>query len=311
MSPGMFRLSAKCYHDVMRLLDTEIGGDAPLFFFAGPCVIESEHLALSTAEVIADIAARTGALIVYKSSFDKANRSSGRSYRGPGMGEGLRILDKVKLQTGLPVVTDVHDASQVESVAEVVDVLQTPAFLARQTDFIEAVAAAGRPVNIKKMQGMAPADMVNVAEKAEAAGYPDQTIMLCERGTSFGYGNLVVDMRGLEIMSRTGFPVIFDATHSVQLPGALGASSGGEREFVPLLARAAVAVGVAGVFMETHPDPAEALCDGPNAWPLDRLEDLIKLLQDIDDLVKLRWNDRTDQRGSAFVGRGQWERSAA
>lgn len=267
----------------MQLLDRQIGPGQPLIFFAGPCVIESESMAMSTAERIRGIAERTGACIVYKSSFDKANRSSDRSYRGPGIDEGLRILQKVRTEIGIAVITDIHESSQVSAVAEVADILQTPAFLARQTDFIQAVARAGKPVNIKKGQFMAPADMANVAAKARAAG--NDLIMLCERGASFGYGNLVVDMRGLAIMARSA-PVIFDATHSVQLPGAQGNSSGGEREFVPILARAAVAAGVSGVFMETHPDPDLALCDGPNAWPLDQLEALIDQLQALDAVVK-------------------------
>lgn len=268
----------------MKLCGREVGQDQPLFFIAGPCVIESETHALRVADVLADIALRRRILIIYKSSFDKANRSSAASFRGLGIDEGLRILEKVRERTELPVLTDVHEAAQAEPAAEVCDVLQTPAFLARQTDFIQAVAKTGRPVNIKKAQFMAPADMANVIEKARAAG--NGLVMACERGTSFGYGNLVVDMRGLAIMARSGCPVVFDATHSVQLPGALGGSSGGEREFVPLLARAAVAAGVAGVFMETHPDPANAPCDGPNAWPLDRIEALICELIDIDGVVK-------------------------
>ena len=259
-----------------------IGLDQPLFLIAGPCVIESETMALSVAEVLKGIAERLGLLLIYKSSFDKANRSSGASFRGPGLEEGLRILEKVRAETGLPVLTDVHEVSQVAPVAEVVDVLQTPAFLARQTDLIEAVAASGRPANIKKAQFMAPGDMVHVMDKARAAaaraGVADPTLMVAERGTSFGYNNLVVDMRGLAIMRATGCPVVFDATHSVQLPGGQGATSGGQREFVPVLARAAVAVGVAGLFMETHPDPANAKSDGPNAWPLDGLETLVASL---------------------------------
>jgi 2-dehydro-3-deoxyphosphooctonate aldolase (KDO 8-P synthase) len=264
-----------------------IGLDQPLFLIAGPCVIESETMALAVAERLRGIADRLGLLLVYKSSFDKANRSSGASFRGPGLEEGLRILEKVRAETGLPVLTDVHESAQVKAVAEVVDVLQTPAFLARQTDLIEAVAASGRPANIKKAQFMAPGDMGNVIDKARAAasaaGHEDQTFMVAERGTSFGYGNLVVDMRGLVIMRETGCPVVFDATHSVQLPGARGTSSGGQREFVPVLAKAAVAVGVAGLFMETHPDPERALSDGPNAWPLDQLEALVGQLVAIRD----------------------------
>lgn len=264
----------------MKLLGREVGPDQPLFFMAGPCVVESLDMALRTGAEIAAIAERTGALIIYKSSFDKANRTSASSFRGLGIDEGLRILEEVKAAHGLPIVTDVHEPDQIAAAAQVVDVLQTPAFLARQTDFIAAVASAGLPVNIKKAQFMAPGDMAHVVAKARRAS-PEAAIMVCERGTMFGYGNLVVDMRGLEIMAETGCPVVFDATHSVQLPGGLGASSGGERRFVPLLARAAVAAGVSGVFMETHPDPENAPCDGPNAWPLDRLEDLICALKAI------------------------------
>ncbi len=266
----------------MRLVDRKIGGQEPLFFIAGPCVIESEVLAMEAAERIAGIRDRLGCLVIYKSSFDKANRSSGSSFRGLGIDEGLRILEKVRDHFGLPVLTDVHEKDQVAAVAQVADVLQTPAFLARQTDFIQAVASAGRPVNIKKAQFMGPRDMRNVVMKAEAVG---GHVMCCERGASFGYNNLVVDMRGLAIMREFG-PVVFDATHSVQLPGGQGTSSGGERQYVPVLARAAVAVGVDGVFMETHPRPDEALCDGPNAWPLDRLEGLMISLMEIDALVK-------------------------
>jgi 2-dehydro-3-deoxyphosphooctonate aldolase (KDO 8-P synthase) len=270
--------------------DHEINARSPLFVIAGPCVIESEELVLSVAQRLADIGRRLGLLVVFKSSFDKANRSSDRSFRGPGMDEGLRILEKVRDATGLPVLTDVHDATQVAAVAEVADILQTPAFLARQTDFIAAVAAAGKPVNIKKAQFMAPADMKQVVAKARnaasAAGKDPDAFMVCDRGTSFGYNNLVSDMRGLAIMAETGCPVVFDATHSVQQPGALGESSGGQREFVPLLARAAVAAGVSGVFMETHPDPDRALSDGPNALPLDQFEGLVARLQAIDAVVK-------------------------
>ena len=274
----------------MILCGQRVSNDTPLFVIAGPCVIESETQTLTTAEALADIARRLGLMVIFKSSFDKANRSSDRSFRGPGLEEGLRILEKARRETGLPVLTDVHEAGQVAAVAEVVDVLQTPAFLARQTDFIAAVAAAGKPVNIKKAQFMAPADMDQVVAKARnaasAAGQDPDSFMLCDRGTSFGYNNLVSDMRGLAIMGRTGCPVVFDATHSVQLPGGLGERSGGQREFVPLLARAAVAAGVAGVFMETHPDPDRALSDGPNAWPLDQAEALLARLQAIDALVK-------------------------
>ena len=261
-----------------------------MFLIAGPCAIESEALALSTAEALRGIADRLGILLVYKSSFDKANRSSGSAFRGVGMDEGLRILEKVRAETGLPVLTDVHDAHQVKPVAEVVDVLQTPAFLARQTDLIEAVATSGKPANIKKGQFMAPADMINVIDKCRSAaahaGMEMPTMMVAERGASFGYHNLVVDMRGLAIMRDTGAPVVFDATHSVQLPGGNGTSSGGQREFVPVLARAAVAVGVSGLFMETHPDPSQAKSDGPNAWPLDQLEVLLGQLLAIDRTVK-------------------------
>ncbi|MBW8743343.1 MAG: 3-deoxy-8-phosphooctulonate synthase [Sphingomonas sp.] len=274
------------------LCGRRIGLGEPLFLIAGPCAIESEKLALSTAETLRGIADRLGILLIYKSSFDKANRSAGSSFRGVGLEEGLRILEKVRAETGLPVLTDVHDVHQVKPVAEVVDVLQTPAFLARQTDLIEAVATSGKPANIKKGQFMAPGDMVNVIDKCRAAaaraGMDMPTMMVAERGASFGYHNLVVDMRGLAIMREADAPVVFDATHSVQLPGGNGTSSGGQREFVPVLARAAVAVGVSGVFMETHPNPAEAKSDGPNAWPLDQLEELLKTLLALDALVKER-----------------------
>jgi 2-dehydro-3-deoxyphosphooctonate aldolase (KDO 8-P synthase) len=276
----------------MTLCGRPVGADQPLFLIAGPCVIENEALALSVAERLRAIADRLGLLLIYKSSFDKANRSSGKSFRGLGMDEGLRILAKVRAETGLPVLTDVHDVAQVAPVAAVVDVLQTPAFLARQTDLIEAVAASGKPANIKKGQFMAPGDMKNVSDKAFAAaaeaGVADPTFLVADRGVSFGYNNLVSDMRGLVIMRDTGCPVVFDATHSVQLPGGQGTSSGGQREFVPVLARAAVAAGISGLFMETHPDPANAMSDGPNAWPLDRLERLIGGLMELDHLVKSR-----------------------
>ena len=276
----------------MQLLGREVGLDQPLFLIAGPCVVESEELQLRTAERLKGIAERLRVHFIFKSSFDKANRSSDKSFRCPGMDEGLRVLEKVKNDLGLPVLTDVHDIPQIQPVAEVVDVLQTPAFLARQTDFIHAVAASGKPVNIKKAQFMAPHDMKNVVEKArnaaQAAGVNEETIMVCERGASFGYNNLVSDMRSLSIMRETGCPVVFDATHSVQLPGGQGTSSGGQREFVPVLARAAVATGIAGLFMETHPDPANAKSDGPNAWPLDRLESLLSTLVELDRLVKQR-----------------------
>jgi 2-dehydro-3-deoxyphosphooctonate aldolase (KDO 8-P synthase) len=274
----------------MQLLGREVGLDQPFFLIAGPCVVESEELQLRTAERLKGITERLGVHFIFKSSFDKANRSSDKSYRGPGMDEGLRILEKVKSQLDLPVLTDVHDIPQIAPVSEVVDVLQTPAFLARQTDFIHAVAASGKPVNIKKAQFMAPHDMKNVVDKArnaaQAAGINEETIMVCERGASFGYNNLVSDMRSLAIMRETGCPVVFDATHSVQLPGGQGTSSGGQREFVPVLARAAVAVGISGLFMETHPDPSSAKSDGPNAWPLDRMETLLTTLVNLDRVVK-------------------------
>jgi 2-dehydro-3-deoxyphosphooctonate aldolase (KDO 8-P synthase) len=276
----------------MNLLGRQIGLDQPFFLIAGPCVVESEELQLRTAERLKQITGKLGVTFIFKSSFDKANRSSDKSYRGPGMDEGLRILEKVKTELELPVLTDVHDIPQIAPVAEVVDVLQTPAFLARQTDFIHAVAASGKPVNIKKAQFMAPHDMKNVVEKArgaaQAAGVNEETIMVCERGASFGYNNLVSDMRSLAIMRETGCPVVFDATHSVQLPGGQGTSSGGQREFVPVLARAAVATGISGLFMETHPEPANAKSDGPNAWPLDRMESLLTTLVALDRLVKER-----------------------
>jgi 2-dehydro-3-deoxyphosphooctonate aldolase (KDO 8-P synthase) len=276
----------------MNLLGRPIGLDQPFFLIAGPCVVESDELQLRTAERLKGITARLGVHFIFKSSFDKANRSSDKSYRGPGIDEGLRILQRVRSETGVPVLTDVHYIAQIASAAEVADVLQTPAFLARQTDFIHAVAASGKPVNIKKAQFMAPHDMINVVAKARnaahAAGINEAAIMVCERGASFGYNNLVSDMRSLVIMRETGCPVVFDATHSVQLPGGQGTSSGGQREFVPVLARAAVATGVAGLFMETHPDPASARSDGPNAWPLDRMESLLTTLVELDRLVKDR-----------------------
>lgn len=274
----------------MKLYDREVGPDQRLFVIAGPCVIENERMAMATAETLRGIAERLGILLFYKSSFDKANRSSGTSFRGPGMEEGLRILEKVRAETGLPVLTDVHTEDQVTPVAEVADMLQTPAFLARQTDFIAAVAACGKPVNIKKAQFMAPGDMKNVVAKARAAagaaGIDPDSFTVCERGASFGYNNLVSDMRSLAIMRDTGCPVVFDATHSVQLPGGQGDRSGGQREFVPVLARAAVAAGIAGLFMETHPDPDNAMSDGPNAWPLDQAEALLRRLLAIDEVVK-------------------------
>ncbi|MBF0188391.1 MAG: 3-deoxy-8-phosphooctulonate synthase [Magnetococcales bacterium] len=261
-----------------------IANDRPLTVLAGPCVIESESFALESAERIKAIGDALGINIVYKSSFDKANRTSASGFRGPGLDEGLEILAKVRREVGIPVVTDVHEAKQAKPVAQVVDLLQTPAFLCRQTDFIQAVAAEGKPVNIKKGQFLAPRDMAKVAEKASLTG--NDGIMLCERGFSFGYGNLVVDMRGLAIMAETGYPVVFDATHSVQLPGGLGGSSGGERRFVADLARAAVAVGVGAVFLETHPDPDHAPCDGPNMVPLDQLEALLNTLVALDRVQK-------------------------
>jgi 2-dehydro-3-deoxyphosphooctonate aldolase (KDO 8-P synthase) len=271
----------------MKLCDFEVGLDKPLFLIAGPCVIESEQMAMQTATQLKEITARLGIPFIYKSSFDKANRSSGASFRGPGMEEGLRILQKVKDELAVPVLTDVHEDTPMDEVAAVVDVLQTPAFLCRQTNFIIKVAATGKPVNIKKGQFLAPGDMKNVVDKANAAGGKGR-IMVCERGVSFGYNNLVSDMRSLAIMRATGCPVVFDATHSVQLPGGQGTRSGGQREHVPVLARAAIAAGVSGVFMETHPDPDKALSDGPNAWPLSDMETLLETLKEIDSVVKER-----------------------
>ena len=268
----------------MKLCDFQVGIDQPLFLIAGPCVIESEQLAIDTAGQLKEITAALGMPFIYKSSFDKANRSSHKSFRGPGMEAGLQILDKVKAQLGVPVLTDVHEDTPLDEVASVVDVLQTPAFLCRQTNFIQAVASQGRPVNIKKGQFLSPWDMKNVSDKALATG--NQQIMVCERGASFGYNNLVSDMRSLAVMRNTGVPVVFDATHSVQLPGGQGSSSGGQREFVPVLARAAVAAGVSGIFMETHPDPSVALSDGPNAWPLGDMQALLATLQSIDATIK-------------------------
>ena len=272
----------------MKLCGFEVGLDRPLFLIAGPCVIESEQMALDTAGALKEICAEVGINFIYKSSFDKANRSSGKSFRGLGMDEGLRILSEVKKQLGLPVITDIHTEDEIAPVAAVVDVLQTPAFLCRQTDFIQACAASGKPVNIKKGQFLAPGDMKNVVAKAKDANGGADTIMVCERGVSFGYNTLISDMRGLAIMRDTGCPVVFDATHSVQQPGGQGDRSGGQREFVPVLARAAVAVGIAGLFAETHPDPANALSDGPNAWPLHLMKELLHTLKDIDALVKQR-----------------------
>ena len=270
----------------MKLCGFEVGLDRPLFLIAGPCVIESRELAFDTAGRLKEMCAALGVPFIYKSSFDKANRSSHASYRGPGLEAGLAILEAVKRELGVPVLTDVHEDTPLAEVAAVVDVLQTPAFLCRQTDFIHAVAASGKPVNIKKGQFLAPGDMKNVVDKAREANGGADTIMVCERGASFGYNNLVSDMRSLAIMRETGCPVVFDATHSVQLPGGQGTVSGGQREFVPVLARAAVAVGIAGLFMETHPDPAKAFSDGPNAWPLPRLKALLTTLKAIDSLVK-------------------------
>jgi len=268
----------------MNLCGFEAGLEQPVFLIAGPCVIESEQLALDTAGQLQEICAGLKIPYIYKSSFDKANRSSAASFRGPGMEEGLRILAEVKRQIGVPVLTDVHEDTPLAEVAAVVDVLQTPAFLCRQTNFIQNVASQGRPVNIKKGQFLAPWDMKNVVDKARATG--NEAIMVCERGVSFGYNNLVSDMRALAVMRETGCPVVFDATHSVQLPGGQGTASGGQREFVPVLARAAVAAGVAGLFMETHPDPDRALSDGPNAWPLPRLAQLLETLKLLDATVK-------------------------
>lgn len=268
----------------MQLLDFKAGPDQPFFLIAGPCVIESETLALETAAFLKELTARLGIPFIYKSSFDKANRSSVHSFRGPGIEKGLRILAEVKRQVGVPVLTDVHEDTPLHEVAAVVDVLQTPAFLCRQTNFIVNVASQGKPVNIKKGQFLSPWEMLNVADKARSTG--NQQIMVCERGVSFGYNNLVSDMRSLAIMRATGCPVVYDATHSVQLPGQKGVASGGQREFVPVLARAALAAGVAGVFMETHPQPDKALSDGPNAWPMGDLERLLTVMQAIDRAVK-------------------------
>ncbi len=270
----------------MKLCDFEVGIDRPFFLIAGPCVIESRELAMETATELKAICAELGIPFIYKSSFDKANRSSGKSFRGPGMAKGLEILAEVRESLGVPVLTDVHSIDEIAAVASVVDVLQTPAFLCRQTDFIEAVATCGKPVNIKKGQFLAPGDMKNVVDKAKAANGGADTIMVCERGASFGYNNLVSDMRSLAIMRETGCPVVYDATHSVQLPGGQGTVSGGQREFVPVLARAAMATGVAGLFMETHPTPETAMSDGPNAWPLPKMKALLTTLRDIDALVK-------------------------
>ncbi|MDA3869064.1 MAG: 3-deoxy-8-phosphooctulonate synthase [Gammaproteobacteria bacterium] len=268
----------------MKLCDFEVGLEHPIFLIAGPCVIESEAMAMETSSRLKEITQRLGINFIYKSSYDKANRSSGDSFRGPGIEEGLRILQKVKAEVGVPILTDVHENTPIDEVADVVDVLQTPAFLCRQTDFIVRVANSGKAVNIKKGQFLAPWDMKNVVDKARSTG--NSQIMVCERGASFGYNNLVSDMRSLAVMRDTGCPVVFDATHSVQLPGGQGATSGGQREHVPVLARAAVAAGISGVFMETHPDPSVALSDGPNAWPLDNMESLLRTMIELDRIVK-------------------------
>lgn len=271
----------------MKLCGFDVGLDKPFFLIAGPCVVESEQLQIDVAGQLKEITTELKIPFIFKSSYDKANRSSGKSFRGPGMQEGLRILAEVKKQLGVPVITDVHTEAEIPTVAGVVDVLQTPAFLCRQTDFIHAVARAGKPVNIKKGQFLAPADMKNVVDKARDASGTDN-IMVCERGASFGYNNLVSDMRSLAIMRDTNCPVVFDATHSVQLPGGQGSTSGGQREFVPVLARAAIASGISGLFAETHPDPSKALSDGPNAWPLPMMKELLYVLKEIDALVKQR-----------------------
>ncbi len=268
----------------MKLCGFDAGNDRPIFLIAGTCVVESEQMALDTAGTLKEICAELNVPLIYKSSFDKANRSSRDGFRGPGIEEGLRILSEVKKQLGLPLITDVHEDTPMDEVADVVDVLQTPAFLCRQTNFIVRAASAGKPVNIKKGQFLSPWEMQNVVDKAKSTGNDD--IMVCERGFSFGYNNLVSDMRGLAVMRGTGCPVVFDATHSVQLPGGQGKSSGGQREFIPVLARAATAAGIAGLFMETHPDPSKALSDGPNAWPLDLMKQLLETLVSIDTSVK-------------------------
>ncbi|MBL8273144.1 MAG: 3-deoxy-8-phosphooctulonate synthase [Xanthomonadales bacterium] len=270
----------------MKLCGFEVGLDQPFFLIAGPCVVESEQLQLDVAGRLKEITGRLGIPFIFKSSFDKANRSSSKSFRGPGMAEGLRVLSEVKRQLGVPVLTDVHEYTPMDEVASVVDVLQTPAFLCRQTDFIQNVARTMKPVNIKKGQFLSPWEMKNVVDKARSTG--NEGIMVCERGFSFGYNNLVSDMRSLAVMRNTGCPVVFDATHSVQLPGGQGSASGGQREFIPVLARSAVAAGVAGLFMETHPNPEKALSDGPNAWPLARMEPLLATLRELDASVKSR-----------------------
>ncbi|MBC7489162.1 MAG: 3-deoxy-8-phosphooctulonate synthase [Glaciimonas sp.] len=274
----------------MKLCGFDIGLDKPFFLIAGPCVIESRQMALDTAGQLKEITIALGINFIYKSSFDKANRSSGTSFRGLGMEKGLDILADVKKQIGVPILTDIHEIDEIKPVSVVVDVLQTPAFLCRQTDFINACAHSGRPVNIKKGQFLAPHDMINVIDKARAAareaGLPEANFMACERGASFGYNNLVSDMRSLAIMRETGCPVVFDAAHSVQLPGRQGSTSGGQREFVPVLARAAIAVGISGIFMEVHPNPAQAMSDGPNALPLSRMKELLATLIELDRVVK-------------------------
>ncbi len=269
----------------MQLCNFEVGSDKPFFLIAGPCVVESEQMAMDTAAYLQELTTELNIPFIYKSSYDKANRSSHESYRGPGIEEGLKILAKVRETLNVPVLTDVHDSSPLNEIADVVDVLQTPAFLCRQTDFIQDVARQGLPVNIKKGQFLAPWDMQHVVNKARATG--NEQIMVCERGASFGYNYLVSDMRSLVVMQETGCPVVFDATHSVQMPGGLGAQSGGQREFVAPLARAATAVGIAGLFMETHPDPEKALSDGPNSWPLDKMRALLETLKNIDEQIKL------------------------
>lgn len=268
----------------MKLCHFQAGLDQPLFLIAGPCVIESEALVLEIAKYLKEVTEAVGIALIFKASFDKANRSSSASFRGPGIEKGLAILDRVRSEVGVPILTDVHTPQQAEQAGKVVDALQTPAFLCRQTDLIQAAAATGKPVNIKKAQFMAPEDMLQVVAKAQEAG--GEQIMVCERGSSFGYRNLVVDMRSLALMRETGCPVVFDATHAVQLPGGLGTSSGGQREFVPLLARAAVAAGISGLFMETHPDPKNAKSDGPNAWPLQKMKSLLQTLVSLDRQVK-------------------------
>jgi 2-dehydro-3-deoxyphosphooctonate aldolase (KDO 8-P synthase) len=271
---------------MMKLCGFEVSNQTPLFLIAGPCVVESETMAIETAGYLKEMCHALGVPFIYKSSFDKANRSSHASYRGPGLERGLSILEKVKKEVGVSILTDVHEDTPLSEVASVVDVLQTPAFLCRQTNFIQKVASLNRPVNIKKGQFLAPWDMKHVVEKAKATG--NEAIMVCERGVSFGYNNLVSDMRSLPILAQTGCPVVFDATHSVQLPGGNGTSSGGQREFVPVLARAAVAAGISGLFMETHPNPDKALSDGPNSWPLDKMFELISQLVEIDNIIKKR-----------------------